>query len=245
MDNNDWLIFDEWISNVVKKKSYCLYLSNKIIESLSNSNNDDCKYLNDILKGNVYVFTKVSTEKTEQVKFIEKLGFNLIDTNVSFEKNLSPILDFKFTCNVLLARPVDEEKTVELASRTMRNSRFHLDKCFEQSTADYLKGEWVRNYFKGKRGDAMVIALEKDKIVGFLQLIKSNGNKLFIDLIGVDSSIRNKGIASNMIHFAESEFKDCEKYVVGTQVSNIPSIRLYEKLGFKMISSNYVFHYHN
>ena len=35
-----------------------------------------------------------------------------------------------------------------------------------------------------------------------------------------------------------------EKIIVGTQISNIPSIKFYQNLGFTPISSDYVFHYH-
>jgi ribosomal protein S18 acetylase RimI-like enzyme len=133
---------------------------------------------------------------------------------------------------------------MEVARKNFVYSRFHLDRAVPNVLADKIKAEWVGNYFLGKRGDEMVVALVDERVVGFLQLLRRNEN-LIIDLIAVDASQRRKGIARDMIAYAESQYDDCSHIVVGTQVANIPSIRLYEKIGFRLRSSKYVFHYHN
>ena len=89
----------------------------------------------------------------------------------------------------------------------------------------------------------MVIALLDDEPVGFLQLILKY-RELFIDLIGVDKNAQGKGLASAMIKYAEENIiHTCIK--VGTQIGNFPSIKLYQKLGFVLNGSDYVFHYHS
>ena len=47
-----------------------------------------------------------------------------------------------------------------------------------------------------------------------------------------------------MIEFALKELAHREKVLVGTQASNIPSIRTYEKMGFRTFSTSFVLHYH-
>ena len=47
-----------------------------------------------------------------------------------------------------------------------------------------------------------------------------------------------------MIEFACNKIQ-FDKITAGTQISNLPSINLYLKLGFKPITSDYVFHFHN
>ena len=89
----------------------------------------------------------------------------------------------------------------------------------------------------------MVIALYKNKPIAFLQLILK-GKDLIIDLIAVSSQYRGQKIGTALIKFASENIKS-EKILVGTQISNIPSIKLYQKLGFNYIKSDYVFHYHN
>ena len=95
----------------------------------------------------------------------------------------------------------------------------------------------------------MIIALKRDKIVGFLQLIlkntPENNNILIIDLIAVDSSFRKCGIAKSMINYAETNLKELKKIRVGTQIVNIPSMRLYESIGFRICETNYILHFFN
>ena len=68
---------------------------------------------------------------------------------------------------------------------------------------------------------------------------------LIIDFIATDTNERRKGIASDMIAFTENEFTGFSKLRVGTQISNLPSLRLYEKLNFQICASDYIFHFHH
>ena len=82
------------------------------------------------------------------------------------------------------------------------------------------------------------------KIVGFTLLLVPTDSEVVIDLIAVDDAYRRRGIAAEMIAFVESQFAPAQ-LVVGTQVANLPSVRLYEKLGFRLAGAQYVFHFHN
>ena len=94
----------------------------------------------------------------------------------------------------------------------------------------------------------MIVSCFKDQPVGFTQILIKNDSELIIDLICVDSQHHGVGIASAMISFLINEIAPSlpgsTKILVGTQISNLPSLSLYQKLGFKIISSDYVFHYH-
>jgi ribosomal protein S18 acetylase RimI-like enzyme len=134
---------------------------------------------------------------------------------------------------------------VGLARRSFDYSRFHLDSVIPASVADTIKAEWAGNYFAGQRGDEMVVAVMRGTVVGFLLLLRGDKGVLNVDLIAVDRDMRRKGISSDMIAYAESQCRNCSRILVGTQVANVPSIRLYEKIGFRLFASHYVFHYHN
>jgi len=90
----------------------------------------------------------------------------------------------------------------------------------------------------------MVVTSVDGKIAGFVQLLHS-GRDLVIDLIAVDRKFRRKGIARDMICFAQTAIKGFKRMRVGTQLANIPSIRMYERLEFMFVDASYVFHYHN
>ena len=89
----------------------------------------------------------------------------------------------------------------------------------------------------------MVVSIFEGKAVGFNQLLSKDG-KIIIDLVAVDPTHQGKGMATTMIEFAARECGDWERMLAGTQVRNIPSKQLYEKLGFRMCGFSYDFHYH-
>ena len=194
----------------------------------------------------IFIYTKipVATGSSKLVKCLERLGFHLVDTNIVFRK---PILRnpkcFYNNCQMRFAEQEDREQVAELARNNFIYSRFHLDDEIPSSTANNIKAEWASNFFAGRRGDKLVIALIDNVVVGFLLLLESLED-LIIDLIAVDKNQHRKGIASDMITYVEHHLNEFFRIQVGTQLANVPSIRLYEKMGFRVFASNYVFHYH-
>jgi len=178
-------------------------------------------------------------------KFLERAGFYLVETNIVFDKPIATKQPLGGNCAVRFAVSEDKGQVVELARNSFVYSRFHLDETIPSVVANTIKAEWVGSYFDGKRGENMVVALVDEKIVGFLLLLYGSDGVLIIDLIAVDKNQRRKGIAGDMIVYAESQYSGCSLIRVGTQVANIPSIRFYEKRGFRICGARYVFHYHH
>jgi GNAT superfamily N-acetyltransferase len=194
---------------------------------------------------NYFVYSKINTSSVNTWQCLEIADFKLVDTNIRFELNTSPNIELREKSNVkiVFAKKKHENAITDIARNNFLFSRFHLDPLIDNQIANQIKQNWVKNYFYDKRGDQMVLALLNNQPVGFLQLIV-NESGFIIDLIGVDKIAQGKGIASSMILFAIKNLKrSCMK--VGTQIGNIPSIKLYQKLGFILTGSDYVFHYHN
>jgi ribosomal protein S18 acetylase RimI-like enzyme len=198
-----------------------------------------------LLHEHVFAYCKVGSSALSHVAFLERHDFHLIDTNITFTKRVSPICIEPADFEIRFATPADEPQTVDLAERSFSYSRFHLDTSFSIQSANAIKGEWVRNYFRGERGDSMVIASIEGKIVAFLQLFYEKDQALVIDLIAVDRGHRGKGIGKSIISYAETYCRGFKKVKVGTQLANLASLSFYENMGFRIISSQYVFHYHN
>ena len=234
---------DHWLSDALKKNVFILFNFSDVNEnSLLISFNELC---DQYPQKDLFIFVKVKTDFTRQINKIEDLGFRLIDTNILFNRSadLNYKKNIKNTIHIKFAEKYHKSSIGKIAHNNFSFSRFHLDPYIKKSQADNLKKIWVENFFSGKRGDYMVIALSNDKPIAFLQLIKKKKN-LIIDLIAVSSNYRGENIGSSMINFACKNI-ECEKIIVGTQISNLPSIKLYQNLGFNPISSDYVFHYHN
>lgn len=193
-----------------------------------------------------FAYAKVGCTDIAGIKALEKVGFKLIDTNVQFDRTSDvawPKVKLPVGYGVRFATPGDAEAVEQVATTSFVFTRFHLDPLVSNATAGKIKGQWAANYFKGKRGDWMVVVTHHGNVVGFSQLL-AKGETVVIDLIAVDSVHQGNGLATAIIEFAGRECGAWRRLLVGTQVSNIPSMRTYEKLGFRMCDSSYVFHYH-
>ncbi|MDB5104270.1 MAG: hypothetical protein JWP91_1959 [Fibrobacteres bacterium] len=192
----------------------------------------------------VFIYAKTEVTAPDESRFLEANGFRLTDTNLTFaRRRIEP--EPSMETRVRLAVPSDEEAVVALARGSFTLDRFHLDPEVPKATADRLKGEWVRNYFKGERGAAMAVAESGTGkgIAGFLLFLLA-GNALVIDLVAVSPDHRNQGLAGAMTRFGERCFPKAETLRVGTQIGNAGAIRCYQNLGFRLEHSHYVFHYH-
>jgi GNAT superfamily N-acetyltransferase len=244
-DCNDVINKDLWLSGLLDRDSYTLNIDAQWIENVSKTESEERKYFSDLLSQKVFIQTKIDTLELEAIALLEAWGFHLIDTNVVFERTVFSEEHKETSSRIRVAENIDSQTVGELGRNSFVYSRFHLDPQIPVETANEIKSAWVLNFFQGKRGNQLLVAEMDQEIVGFNQLICGKDNSVCIDLIAVGKSFARQGIASALINYIKTVYGDKKRIVVGTQVSNIPSIRLYQKLGFRMCCSKYVFHYHN
>jgi ribosomal protein S18 acetylase RimI-like enzyme len=175
-------------------------------------------------------------------ELVESCGFHLVDTSLRFEKPVASAAAAAGACRLRLAEASDRAAVVELARRSFAFSRFHQDALLGRRLADQIKAQWADNFFNGRRGEALIVAHEGDRLAAFA-LLAGNAERTVIDLIAVDEPFRRRGIAADLIGFAESRSR-APLIQVGTQLANLPSVRLYEKLGFRLADAQHVFHFH-
>ena len=121
-----------------------------------------CEIFKDGFKNNfteqTFVFTKIATAEIEVIHSLENAGFRLADTNVIFEKKVVKSGSFKSDTVIRFAQNGDESDVVDIAHSSFHFDRFHTDPAFKKEIADAIKAEWVHNFFKGERGEAMIVA---------------------------------------------------------------------------------------
>ena len=252
MNNINNIIYDKWLSEIIGKDSYTLKLDEEFITRTKHMGTEEYNWTHSIRRKNiepVFIQTKVSTQEIGFIKYLTDIGFFLIDTNVTLKKQIDSqhLKNMKHDycdMDIRFAKYSDREGTVSVGGNTFIYSRFHLDPWFPNELANRIKAQWVSSYFDGNRGEQMIVSLMKNKIIGFLQILKPENNHFIIDLIGVNREYQRKGIARKMINFAIQENKGINKVIVGTQIGNIPSIKLYQKIGFFLEGAKYVFHFH-
>lgn len=196
-----------------------------------------------------FVYARVDAGDFEGLAHLQKLGFRVIDCNLTLERPVeegSPqVYASGSPFSVRFARAADEYDVRTLASAAFEHNRFHRDPCIPNDVAARIKAEWAGNYFCGRRGDWLVVAEDAGGIGGFLQILSAYDEGIVIDLIAVSSRCRQQGIARSMIAYA---YQNClgrrSNMIVGTQLSNIASIQLYYKMGFRFHRAAYYLHKH-
>lgn len=187
-----------------------------------------------------FAYSKISVHDIKKGKALTDYGFFIGDTNVTFlcaqAKEASPNPGII----VREAVPGDETAVREIARHAFIYTRFHADPFISRALADEIKSQWAGNYFSGQRGDLMLVAEKKGRLIGFNQVLIKD-DMAIIDLIAADKTVQRQGAGKAMI--AEMQ-KRYPKIRVGTQIANNASIALYEKMGFHFESASYVMHYH-
>jgi GNAT superfamily N-acetyltransferase len=233
------IVPDEWLARHLGKPVYRI----SVDEAFAQGADEASAQWGQVSQQPVFAYTKVGAKQLPLVHHLEKLGFQLVDTNVIFQKPIQAGQPLSGDVEVRFAVPEDQAGCGELARHGFIYDRFHADYHFAPEIAGNVKAEWVGNFFAGQRGDQLVVASLDGQVVGF-NLLLHQKQTLIIDLIATHSGYQRRGIAQAMIAFAEHHAADFQTYQVGTQVANTPSVNLYEKMGFRLAQAQYVFHYH-
>ncbi len=198
-----------------------------------------------------FCFAKVPTSTVAPVRALTGAGFAVVDVNLTLERLPGRAQDSSGSLSGISVRPFRPEEAspiLDIAGSCFRFSRFHLDDRIPAEKAHAVKRAWVENYTLGRRGEELLVAVHGDRPVGFLAVlaVESKEKKIMvIDLIGVDPSFQGQGAGYALVdHFCSTSEGRCDLLRVGTQAANIPSLRLYQDTGFKMVASAYVLHAH-
>lgn len=194
-----------------------------------------------------FFYVKWPTGDAAGLAVFTQAGFSVIDTPITLEWSgetpATPAVSA-----VVSAESSHYEALGRMAESCFRFSRFHLDPQIPERLAHLVKRRWLENYFNGKRGVALYVALVEKRVAGFLAVaeVKSLSERIaVIDLIGLAAEFQGRGIGANLVSHFVSEWRSrASSLRVGTQAANIPSLRLYEKTGFRIVGTQYVLHAH-
>lgn len=197
--------------------------------------------------GKSFFYSKFPTYDVAAGAHVVRAGFTIVDTNItldwkgrSFQTNPSVIVD---EAQVVQFKPLQD-----IAACCFQYSRFHLDPLFPNELANLIKRRWIENYCNRTRGSALYAARVGDSVVGFLAVLvpnDGNENMAVIDLVGVAPEYQRQGVGAALVrYFVDSWAGRVEKLRVGTQIANIASLKLYQRCGFELAESSYVFHGH-
>lgn len=197
-------------------------------------------------RAGAFYYSKVPCARVAEVAELCAAGFAPVDVNLTFERGLESLPPRAVSPELVVraCTAADAAGALEVAGSAYRYSRFHLDPRVPDEIAHRIKREWANNYVKGARGDRLFVAVAGDRVAGFLAALKSDAAAT-IDLVGVATTYQRRGIGAALVSaFVEHYRTAVPRLLVGTQAANLPSVRMYEQLGFTLAGSSYVLHMH-
>ena len=195
-------------------------------------------------------FLKLETEHVAQLGALEAAGFRVVDVNVEYSRPTDPAPPGAADTSISVgdARPDEHDAILDIAHTCFSYTRFHQDPAVPETTANQVKRRWIASYLDGARGEQLYAARIDGHPVGFLAVLTTRSNAdvvSVIDLVGVDRGHQRRGVGQALTcHFIDDWRGRAAELRVGTQVANIPSIRMYTRLGFRISRSQYVLHRH-
>lgn len=196
-----------------------------------------------------YFIARVNTSDLSSIHILERHGFITVDGILTFSLDLrNERWPLNSSCyEIRLFQPQDIEQIKDIARSSYMYDRFHSDSLIPKAVADELHAVWLENSCLGKAADAVVVAVDKGRILGFAtckidrQTTQHLGLTIgTIVLVATAADVRRQGIAKAVTYGALEWFRSqgVDIVEVGTQLRNIPASRLYESCGFQLIASS-------
>lgn len=195
------------------------------------------------------IFARIMLSDMPTIQSLELEGAILTDILLTFHIDLKrDVLPTRSSSvvEIVKADERDEQVLMEMASNIFKTDHFHIDYHLSTSKCNQLYAKWIQSCLKGL-ADTVLVAIKDGKSIGFITCklgsIFNSYNYGIIDLVGVKKEYEGKGVGSMLITGALKWFSNqTESVYVGTQVTNIPAIRLYNKAGFRQILSEATLH---
>jgi|SRR5882672_1788975 len=120
--------------------------------------------------------------------------------------------------------------------------RFTVDSRVPAEGAEQIHRAWTRNCCLGTHAKHVLVVRNKDEILGFIALKFHMAGTVqvgSIELMATAETSRGMGIGRALVQAGRNWLADTVEYVVvRTELSNIPALRLYESLGFRVLNSS-------
>lgn len=196
------------------------------------------------LVGAQIVACRLQERKLKESFFLEKNGFRFIEmilhpvaTNIQ-NKSL-PDLNLR----IEIAMKKDIPLMRNIAKRSFRYERFHVDPRLNPKFGDIRYGNWVSSSFDGQQ--QILKISENSNLVAFFIIEKKSNVEVYWHLTAIAPEFQGQGYGKRiwkaMLHYhAQQEITTVETSI---SARNIPVLNLYAYLGFRFLPSEMTFHW--
>lgn len=195
-------------------------------------------------RGRSMVQAKVEVGDVARFATLVRAGFEPVSIGITLGR--SPDERTVGSEGVRCFEPGDADQVLAIAASSFRTSRFHTDPGMGAGVADRIKRDWANSYVEGSRGERLLVATDRDRVVGFLaELVTADGDRKVsvIDLVAVAPDAQGGGFGARMVRRFIGDGRS-ERLRVGTQLVNPKGIRFYERLGFEIERADHHLHLH-
>ncbi len=161
---------------------------------------------------------------------------------VTFERSLVALIGTEPN-DAIVETSVLSESLASLAISAGKYSRFNHDsrlKTFFNSL--YL--EWIRNSLSGIIADKVFVYRKEVLDCGLITLSVKESHCAVVGLLSVSPQMQGKGIATALLNVAEkwAVLNGADRMRIATQSNNESAVRFYNKAGYSIRDSEYIFH---
>lgn len=210
----------------------------------------DANLIKQVVRDYEYIVVKVPMNRPQFNMGLSELGFGCIETQMNVginlsEFNISRIQHLYDETRFEIVR--GQEDFLSVVSRIQpgmfSTDRISIDSMFGESIGCLRYINWMTAEYN--EGTAQLIKIiYKNEHVGFM-LIKQEKEIIYLLLNGLYKQYHGKGIgiltpASPMM-YAKRMLLPIEKEETSISSNNVPVVKLYNKLGFRLLQQSYVF----
>jgi dTDP-4-amino-4,6-dideoxy-D-galactose acyltransferase len=176
----------------------------------------------------------------------EAASFNngsLVDIKTTYTIQMNQLLSAHGDAE-LYCGSADDPGLEALALQAGEYSRFKLDNRMPKDAYVRLYSLWMRKSILGERADAVLVRRDSNRILAVIT-VTAQAERGTIELLAVDSQVRNQGLGHDIILSSFAWFKEhgCKQVRVDTQSANEAACRLYERSGFTVELREAYYHF--
>ncbi len=194
--------------------------------------------------GYAFLLCQVPLSQQQLFNYLVNLGGSLGDILVLLEQKLTADADSAILeRNKLInhATKDDLEELRSLVGEIFIYSRFFQDPKFRVLDVGGMYLAWLEELLASQ---AEIAVLKTASLEGFITLEAVNQDVAKIGLLAVKQSARGRGAGVALVNWSIQQAiqKGFKSIQVGTQLMNLPAVRLYEKTGFQIQATKYRVH---
>ncbi|TCP39525.1 GNAT family N-acetyltransferase [Rhodovulum marinum] len=193
---------------------------------------------------------RVDVGDLPRVHALEEAGYRLMDTLVYYARGLDGVADRAPSPAGEILRPAtaaDAPAVGQVARAAFAGylGHYHADPRLGAAAADAAYVEWAETSVQtvGPRRPALV-ALQADRVVGFLTLRRNSDTEIEIVLNAVHPEAQRQGLYGRLVEhgMAAGRAAGCTRVIVSTQINNVAVQKVWARQGFCMSHGLYTFH---